>query len=107
MAGRGSSFSDLLPNPRFGFDSIGSTDIIVFPWQQCQRSRRVPEAKFEPTDSSAKAEGEIGSKLASVLFSGRGRPHEPAVFIVRPLFFGNLVVVKWHLKFELPGDSTS
>ena len=25
---------------------------------------------------------------------------------MRPLFFGNLVVVKWHLKFELPGDST-
>ena len=22
---------------------------------------------------------------------------------MRPLFFGNLVVVKWHLKFELPG----
>ena len=60
-------FAEFLPNPRFGFDSTGSTDII-FPWQQCQRSRRLPEAKFEPTDSSAKAEGEIGSKLASVLF---------------------------------------
>ena len=61
---RRSSFRNLLPNPRFGFDSIGSTDIIAFPWQQCQRiamsaeialkSRRLPEAKFEPTDLSAR-----------------------------------------------------
>lgn len=91
--------SGLIRICQFGFDSLGSTDIMP-----CWLAMPAQRQRLSSSQRIAESEAEkIGSKLASVPFTGRGRPHAPlGLARLRPLFFGNLVVVKWHLSLSCP-----